>query len=69
MNIKLEQTHFNQGLNRDELVLKITLILSSNIKNIIYFFKFVMASKFNIYNIFLQCFGSIRYPLNQYTTL
>ena len=28
-----------------------------------------MVSKFNIYTVHLKCFGSIRYPLNQYKTL
>ena len=31
--------------------------------------KFVMVAKFNIYTVHLKCFGSIRYPLNQYKTL
>ena len=30
---------------------------------------FVMVAKFNIYTVHLKCFGSIRYPLNQYKTL
>ena len=29
--------------------------------------KFDMVSKFNIYIVHLKCFGSIRYPLKQYT--
>ena len=28
-----------------------------------------MVSKFNIYTFHLKCFGSIRYPLNQFKTL
>ena len=28
-----------------------------------------MVLKFNIYIVYLKCFGSIRYPLNQYNTL
>ena len=31
--------------------------------------KCVMVSKFNIYTVHLMCFGSIRYPLNQFKTL
>ena len=31
--------------------------------------KCVMVSKFNIYTVHLKCFGSIRYPLNQFKTL
>ena len=27
-----------------------------------------MVSKFNIYTVHLKCFGSIRYPLNQFKT-
>ena len=31
--------------------------------------KCVMVSKFNIYTVHLKCFGSIRYPLNQFKTV
>ena len=31
--------------------------------------KFIMVSKFNIYNVHLKCFDSVRYHLNQYKTL
>ena len=60
--------NFNQGLNSDTLLWKMSkhqkqqyLFLISS--------KFVMVSKFNIYAIHLKCFDSIRYHLNQYKTL
>ena len=60
--------NFNQGLNSDKLLWKMSkhqkqqyLFLISS--------KFVMVSKFNIYTVYLKCFDSIRYHLNQYKTL
>ena len=60
----------NQGLNSDRLVWDMSkskhqkqqhlFLISSNC---------VMVSKFNIYTVHLKCFGSIRYPLNQFKTL
>ena len=52
-------TKINQGLNSCELVQTPKTALSLNSS------KFVMVSKFNIYNVHLKCFDSIKYPLNQ----
>ena len=62
--------NFNQGLNSDKLLWKMS---KSKHQKQQYLFlissKFVMVAKFNIYTVHLKCFGSIRYPLNQYKTL
>ena len=60
----------NQGLNSDRLVWNMS---KSKHQKQQYLFliwsKCVMVSKFNIYTVHLKCFGSIRYPLNQFKTL
>ena len=61
---------FNQGLNSDILVWNMS---KSKHQKQQYLFlissKCIMVSKFNIYTVNLKCFGSIRYPLNQFKTL
>ena len=60
----------NETLNSDRLVWNMS---KSKHQKQQYLFlissKCVMVLKFNIYTVHLKCFGSIRYPLNQFKTL